>query len=100
MTARPPMLTPEFFARDTLTVARELIGTVVHVRAGQEEVSGTIVETEGYLGPDDPASHAGRGPTPRSAVMFGPPGVVYVYFIYGMHHCLNLVTEPRKPKAP
>ncbi len=83
-----------FFAGDTLLAARRLLGCVVEVEQQGERVSGLIVETEAYLGEDDPASHAGRGRTPRSAIMFGPPAVVYVYLVYGMHHCLNFVTEP------
>jgi len=88
------MLPRAFFERDTLSVARELIGTQLHVISPQGELRGRIVETEAYLGTDDPASHAAGGPTPRSAIMFGPPAVAYVYFIYGVHHCLNMVTEP------
>lgn len=88
------MLSREFFAQDTVSVARELIGARVHVQSEGGELVGRIVETEAYLGEDDPASHAARGPTPRSAIMFGPPGVAYVYFIYGVHHCLNFVTGP------
>lgn len=75
-------------------MARELLGQVLAVRQGSGWVGGTISETEAYLGAGDPASHSHRGPTPRSNIMFGPPGIAYVYFIYGMHHCLNAVTEP------
>ena len=82
-----------FFARDTATVARELVGCCLWARIDGEVTGGRIVEVEAYYGTDDPASHAGRGRTPRSAIMFGPPGVAYVYVIYGMHHCLNAVTE-------
>ncbi|HEY8741178.1 MAG TPA: DNA-3-methyladenine glycosylase [Candidatus Dormibacteraeota bacterium] len=75
-------------------MARDLLGQVLAIRDGGGWVGGTIAETEAYLGSGDPASHSRRGPTPRSSIMFGPPGVAYVYFIYGMHHCLNAVTEP------
>jgi len=81
-----------FFARDTVTVARALLGQrLVHVGGG-DRLSGLICETEAYAGPDDKASHAYRH-TPRSAIMYGPPGHAYVYFIYGMYFCLNAVTE-------
>ncbi len=87
-------LPPEFFARETLVVARDLLGQrLVRVLAGQR-LSGLIAETEAYLGPKDQASHAYRL-TPRSAIMYGPPGRAYVYQIYGRNFCMNAVTEPQ-----
>jgi DNA-3-methyladenine glycosylase len=83
-----------FFDRDTARVAEELIGRlVVRNLEGRWRV-GRIVETEAYVGPHDLASHSRRGPTPSNRSMFGPPGHAYVYQIYGLHHCLNVVTEP------
>ena len=75
-------------------MARALLGQLLVVRREDGWVGGQITETEAYLGAGDEASHSRRGPTPRSRVMFGPPGTAYVYLIYGMHHCLNAVTEP------
>ncbi len=93
-------LPQDFYARSTLIVARELIGMhLVHQAAGVRRV-GRIVETEAYLGPKDLASHSARGKTPRNAVMFGPPGHAYVYFIYGFWNCINVVTrEEGVPQA-
>jgi len=83
-----------FYARPTTTVAHELLGKLlVRRRAGRPPQVARIVEVEAYLGERDAASHARRGPTPRAAIMFGPPGFLYVYLIYGMHHCMNFVTE-------
>ncbi|HEX5462408.1 MAG TPA: DNA-3-methyladenine glycosylase [Steroidobacteraceae bacterium] len=86
-------VTRDFYARNTLTVARELIGMhLIHANGVTRRV-GRIVETEAYQGPEDLAAHSSRGRTPRTEVMFGPPGHAYVYFIYGFWYCLNLVTE-------
>jgi DNA-3-methyladenine glycosylase len=84
------LLPQSFFARDTVTVARALLGK--RLRAGPH--SGLITEVEAYLGRDDLAAHASRGITKRTRVIYGPPGHAYVYLIYGIHHCLNLIAEP------
>ena len=84
-----PVLGQEFFARPVGDVCVDLLGCMLEVG----ELAGTIVEVERYQ-QDDPASHSFRGPTPRGAVMFGPPGRLYVYRSYGVHWCVNVVCEP------
>jgi DNA-3-methyladenine glycosylase len=90
-----PALTRGFFARPTVEVAGDLVGArLLCDRGTAQEVEAVVVEVEAYLGREDPASHAHRGPTPRAAVMFGPPAHLYVYLSYGMHFCVNIVCEP------
>jgi DNA-3-methyladenine glycosylase len=82
-----------FYDRDTATVARELLGNyLVHVVDGEPRV-GRIVEVEAYLGPHDLAAHSSKGITPRTSILFGPPGYAYVYLVYGLHWLMNIVTE-------
>ncbi len=90
----PRPLPRSFYERDASSVARDLLGAVLVRRAGRRVLRGRIVEAEAYLGEHDLACHARAGRTPRTDVLYGPPGRAYVYFTYGMHHCLNAVTEP------
>jgi len=82
-----------YFNRPTLSVARSLIGKYLVRSINGRMLAGKIVEVEAYVGPQDKACHASKGRTQRTEVLFGPPGVAYVYLIYGMYHCLNVVTE-------
>ena len=88
-----PILTQEFFTRPTLTVARKLLGQHLVRDLDGQRLSGIVVETEAYVGPDDTASHASKGRTPRNSIMFGAAGSAYVYLIYGMYSMLNVTTE-------
>lgn len=88
------LLPSSFFSRDTIKVARELLGCEIVRKVGRKWLRARIVETEAYLEKGDPAAHCAKGPTPRAKIMFGDPGVIYVYFIYGNYFMLNFVTEP------
>jgi DNA-3-methyladenine glycosylase len=90
----PAPVSKRFFDREVDDVARALLGCYLVRTLGKTVVGGRIVETEAYGGPGDPGSHAHRSPNGRARIMFGPCGVVYVYFAYGMHHCMNIVTAP------
>lgn len=82
-----------FYARPAAEVAPDLLGKILARNLNGTVLRGRVVEAEAYLGESDPGSHAFRGPTPRTQVMFGPPGYVYVYFTYGAHYCMNVVTN-------
>lgn len=84
-----------FYKRYTLTVAQDLLGCFLVRKIGGKIIKGIITETEAYIGEDDLACHASRGRTPRTEIMYGEAGHAYVYMIYGMYHCLNIVTEKK-----
>ncbi|HEX5127838.1 MAG TPA: DNA-3-methyladenine glycosylase [Rhodocyclaceae bacterium] len=87
-------LNHDFYVRDTVSVAKDLLGTLLVHRVDGVERIGKIVEVEAYVGAHDLAAHSSKGITKRTRVLYGPPGLAYVYLIYGMHHCMNVVTEP------
>ena len=93
------ILPREFYLKNTVTVAKNLLGKRIVRKIGRYEISGIIIETEAYRHKDDPASHAFRKITERNKVMFGDVGIAYVYFTYGMHYCFNVIAKNSKYKA-
>ena len=93
MKAISKILPQSYFNRATLVVARSLVGKYLVRKNGKGTMAAKIIEVEAYVGPHDRACHASKGRTPRTDVLFGRPGISYVYLIYGMYHCLNVVTE-------
>ncbi|HJM79746.1 MAG TPA: DNA-3-methyladenine glycosylase [Nitrosopumilus sp.] len=93
------MLPREFYQKDTVIVAKKLLGKKIVRKIGRIKISGIITETEAYRHKDDPASHAFNKITERNKVMFGDVGIAYVYFTYGMHYCFNIVAKKSKVPA-
>ncbi len=89
----------KFYMRNTIHVAKELLGKTLVRRVGKQTLTGIIIETEAYMGKNDPASHAARKKTERNKVMFGQVGRSYVYFTYGMHYCLNVVAKKEEDES-
>lgn len=89
------ILTRKFYQKSTLEVAQNILGCFLIRKIGNKIIKGVIIETEAYIGEDDLASHASKGRTTRTEIMYGEAGHAYVYMIYGMYHCLNIVTEKK-----
>jgi len=96
---RTKKLNKKFYNQPTLKIARELLGKFLVYKTKNKLYAGKIVETEAYVGPNDQASHASKGRTPRTELMFDSGGHVYIYLIYGMHYCFNIVTENKNYPA-
>ena len=95
MKKTPRILTPDFFNRDTKLVAKEVLGKVLYHQKNDVLYKAVICETEAYHGVEDLACHCSKGITPRTKIMYGEPGYIYIYLIYGMYHMLNFVTMPK-----